>query len=304
MPTEKELMAKQELLELKQDKLTPGQGISIDQNNVISATGGGGGGSTVTVTPIVTTGTKIATITVDDVDRDLYAPGSDISITQILQSGIPIASIVLDGTTYMFYTPDNSNYPNVYFGTTDPSDSLGYDKDFYYKLNAMPVHRPQYNYLKMVVYETRSSAGFVQLSMIQILDDEDNLFSWTGTTATSNKEPVNSGETASSLIDNDVISKACIIGTPSSENPTIFTFTLLDAIDTETYIKWCWYTGNDENGRDPITFDFLGSEDGETWDMLTTATSESITTSRRALAYTGEFDLDPIPDIQALVLYL
>ena len=37
-------------------------------------TGGGGGGSNVSVTAIQTTGTKIATITVDNVDTDLYAP--------------------------------------------------------------------------------------------------------------------------------------------------------------------------------------------------------------------------------------
>lgn len=35
---------------------------------------GGGGGSTVEVTQVVSTGTKIATITVDDTPTDLYAP--------------------------------------------------------------------------------------------------------------------------------------------------------------------------------------------------------------------------------------
>lgn len=40
--------------------------------------GGGGGGSTVVVTPIVESGTKIATISVDDVDSDLFAPNPDI----------------------------------------------------------------------------------------------------------------------------------------------------------------------------------------------------------------------------------
>ena len=38
--------------------------------------GGGGGGSTVSVTALVSTGTKIATITVDGVGTDLYAPSS------------------------------------------------------------------------------------------------------------------------------------------------------------------------------------------------------------------------------------
>lgn len=36
--------------------------------------GGGGGGSTVEVVPILESGTKIATISVDDDDYDLYAP--------------------------------------------------------------------------------------------------------------------------------------------------------------------------------------------------------------------------------------
>lgn len=43
---------------------------------------GGGGGSTVEVTPIVTEGTKIATITVDDVGTDLYAPNPTIPVHQ------------------------------------------------------------------------------------------------------------------------------------------------------------------------------------------------------------------------------
>ena len=38
------------------------------------ATGGGGSGSEVSVTQIQSTGTKIATITVDDTPTDLYAP--------------------------------------------------------------------------------------------------------------------------------------------------------------------------------------------------------------------------------------
>ena len=45
----------------------------IDADGTISATGGGSG-STVDVTQIQTTGTKIATITVDSVGTDLYAP--------------------------------------------------------------------------------------------------------------------------------------------------------------------------------------------------------------------------------------
>ena len=56
-----------------------GSGININ-NGVISVPGGGGGGSTVSVEQIQTSGTKIATITVDGTATDLYAPsggGSD-----------------------------------------------------------------------------------------------------------------------------------------------------------------------------------------------------------------------------------
>ena len=52
-----------------------GSGLSINSTTgVLSVTGGGGGGSTVSVTQVLTSGTKIATITVDNVDTDLYAP--------------------------------------------------------------------------------------------------------------------------------------------------------------------------------------------------------------------------------------
>ena len=50
-----------------------GTNLSIDENGVLSATGGGSG-STVVVEQIQTTGTKIATITVDGDETDLYAP--------------------------------------------------------------------------------------------------------------------------------------------------------------------------------------------------------------------------------------
>lgn len=53
--------------------------------------GGGGGGSTVEVTQIVSTGTKIATITVDDTPTDLYAP--NVSVVQTVTEGTKIGSV-------------------------------------------------------------------------------------------------------------------------------------------------------------------------------------------------------------------
>ena len=53
--------------------------------------GGGGGGSTVEVTQVVSTGTKIATITVDNTPTDLFAP--NVSVVQTLTEGTKIGSV-------------------------------------------------------------------------------------------------------------------------------------------------------------------------------------------------------------------
>ena len=59
------------------------------------------GGSEVTVTPITDSGTKIATITVDSVDKDIYAPKAEVS--QTVTEGTEIAEI--DGTK--IYAPSS-----------------------------------------------------------------------------------------------------------------------------------------------------------------------------------------------------
>ena len=73
--------------------------------------GNGGGGSTVEVTPVLESGTKIATVTIDGEDTDLYAPeggggGSDVTVTPIVSTGTKIAEIDVDGTTSELYAPN------------------------------------------------------------------------------------------------------------------------------------------------------------------------------------------------------
>ena len=71
---------------------------------------GGGGGSPVTVTQVLTSGTKIATIGVDGTDTDLFAPsggggGSTVSVTQIQSTGTKIATVTVDGNGTDLYSP-------------------------------------------------------------------------------------------------------------------------------------------------------------------------------------------------------
>lgn len=71
---------------------------------------GGGGGSTVEVTPIVESGTKIATITVDDTPADLYAP--TVAVVQTLTEGTKIGSVA---GTDLFAPADSGDV----YSTTD-----------------------------------------------------------------------------------------------------------------------------------------------------------------------------------------
>lgn len=62
------------------------------------------------VTQVQTSGTKIATVSIDGTSTDLYAPeggggGSTVSVTQTLSSGTQVASIDVDGTSTTLYAP-------------------------------------------------------------------------------------------------------------------------------------------------------------------------------------------------------
>lgn len=68
-----------------------------------------GGGSDVSVTQVLLSGTKTATITVDDTPTDLYAPDpTDVDVTQVQTSGTKIATITVDSTPTDLYAPTPS----------------------------------------------------------------------------------------------------------------------------------------------------------------------------------------------------
>lgn len=69
-------------------------------NDLIEHGGGGsGGGSTVTVSQIQATGTKIATITVDGTETDLYAPSGGGGDTPRLHRTLKVYA--LDGELHL-----------------------------------------------------------------------------------------------------------------------------------------------------------------------------------------------------------
>lgn len=84
---------------------------SIDFSGVLRGSiadgGGGGGGDTVIITPVVTSGTKIADVSVNGVEKDLYCPTPpQINITPVQQSGTKIGSIEVNGGEVDLYAPN------------------------------------------------------------------------------------------------------------------------------------------------------------------------------------------------------
>lgn len=95
-----------ELLSHKQDTLTAGQNITIEDDTISAKDDIG---DTVTVTQIQSTGTKIATIKVNETDTDIYAPeggsGDTVEVTQVQTSGTKIATISVNSVPTDLYAP-------------------------------------------------------------------------------------------------------------------------------------------------------------------------------------------------------
>lgn len=80
-----------------------------------------GAGSNVTVTPIQTDGLNIATVTVNGVDSEIYAP--EVTVTPVQLTGTKIAEIEIDDAGYDIYAPASGGFQVI----TEPTDHLNYN---------------------------------------------------------------------------------------------------------------------------------------------------------------------------------
>jgi len=120
---------------VKASKISSGGAISADDVSYDNTTSGliannvqdaldelaQGGGSTVEVTQIQITGTQIATITVDNVGTDLYAPNPWKDITGTLTAGqtsiVLSDNVITTNSTIDIYTDNNIDYTSVTVAT-------------------------------------------------------------------------------------------------------------------------------------------------------------------------------------------
>lgn len=88
------------------------------------ARGGGGGGSEVTITPVITEGTKIADYSIDGTAGELYAPeaGDTVEVTPTLNVGDKVADIEVNGVNKALYS-QSYGYANDMHDTN--SETIG-----------------------------------------------------------------------------------------------------------------------------------------------------------------------------------
>ena len=88
------------------------------------AGGGGGGGSEVTITPVITEGTKIADYSIDGTAGELYAPdaGDTVEVTPTLNVGDKVADIKVNGINKALYS-QSYGYANDMHDTN--SETIG-----------------------------------------------------------------------------------------------------------------------------------------------------------------------------------
>lgn len=166
--------------------------------------------------------------------------------------------------------------------------------------NWMATSVTLYRWIRMHISKVKANAGQVQLSEIKMLDNGGGVYAWPegttcyNTTSHSNSGTFGTGQTPDKLIDGNTSTKMCAINLGSTN---YFGFDIYIDIgecvfDAHKWCKWCWYTADDNPGRDPVTFSLYLSTDAETWIPVDSCADVSITTTRFALAYTGDINLN------------
>ena len=129
------------------------------------AGGGGGGGSEVTITPVLTEGTKIADYTIDSASGSLYAPeaGDTVDVTPTLNVGDKVADIEVNGVNKALYS-QSYGYANDMHDTN--SETIG---GFQKGSNITPIM------VKAVSYADRSGVDGETIGVLSVGDTDYNI---------------------------------------------------------------------------------------------------------------------------------
>lgn len=144
-------------------------------------------------------------------------------------------------------------------------------------------------YLRMTITALRGSTNVVQLSEIRLLSKTGSVMEWpNGTTVTASISAAGDDESPDKLIDGSTETKFCSTQFVSGAQINI---DLGDKIlDRAEYSVWQWFSANDYEERDPVSFELSGSTDGQTFTAMDSATNADIPEPRKSLAYSGSIE--------------
>lgn len=125
-------------------------------------------GSIVSITTDYQDGVKIATLTIDQQDYNIYIP--NVSVTPVVQSGTKIATI--NGTD--IFAPADQVGAKTYVGITDPDASLGANGDLYFKGTRATGTQVDFNGTFTLGTGT-SSGGGVEIPLDHLIGDAVSL---------------------------------------------------------------------------------------------------------------------------------
>lgn len=164
-------------------------------------------------------------------------------------------------------------------GVTTPTQSEGEDGDVYLKLGFDSL---SFKYIRFKVNAIKSGS-LTQMARFKFWDSSDNALSYpTGTQVVS--DPSSTGaEGVQNLITDS--GKFLVTGLPT----VTFTFPDDALLDLSTYIKYGWYTANDQPSRDPVSWELSASNDGTTWLSLDSVVNAEVPDTRSVLAFKGEY---------------
>lgn len=158
----------------------------------------------------------------------------------------------------------------------------------------------KFRYLKWHIAKkraTKSNDNTVQLSEFQLLDAKGDVYPWPSNTSVTSNPVGLSGETAEKIIDGQTSTKLCVAWTTNSSQTGSLEIVIDvgsgNEINLSKYNRYCYYTANDEESRDPISWTLYGSDDVSEWEVLDTQSDLSnIPTTRYTQAGVWEMDVE------------
>lgn len=212
-------------------------------------------------------------------------------------TAIPETSMVLKGVLAAGYADGKWSFDNVVYNFEGFEyqplvGNLYVFKDN--KLIGFSIGTPGgITYLRFRIDKIRENNDGVQISEFLLFDKSDTPVYFTSigvaeVSADNNNDSPNEQKPEKAF--NGVLSNNDKWFSYEFGNPSWIQVKFNQPIILENYPKYGWYTANDSDERDPVSWEILGSVDGKTWNTLSKVTDYSTTTNRNSLVGIWQFN--------------